>query len=84
MGMGGDLNLTATRNCYFCLSEALRFLRMGYGACVPTTFCNTAIFFSNYNVKLFDAHSRASCGYACCGGTSVLPVLCSLEELVYY
>lgn len=58
---------------------------MEYGACILTIFCNTvAIFFSNSNVKLFNAHSRDSCGYACCEGTSVLLEFCSLKELVYY
>ena len=57
MGMSGDLNLTATRNCYFCLSEALRFLKMGYGACALTVFCNiVAILFSNNNVKVMLIH----------------------------
>ena len=85
MSMCGDINLPETRDCYFCLFEALSSLKTEYSACLLTIFCNTvAIFFSTTKVKLFDPHSRDVCGNICTEGSSVLLEFCGLEELICY
>ena len=81
----GDVNMLESRDCYFSLLEALRSLRRRYNACLLTIFCNTvAIFFAEYKIKLFDAHSRDKWGNACSEGTSVLLEFSRLEKLIDY
>ena len=81
----GDVNMMASRDCYFPLLEALCYVKSEYNACLLTIFCNTvAIFFSENKVKLFDSHSRDVCGNRCSEGSSVLLEFSALENLVGY
>lgn len=84
--ISGDVNMSETRDCYFCLFDALSSVKIEYSACLLTIFCNTvAIFFGNDEmIKLFDSHSRDMYGNVCSKGTSVLLEFSGLEELMCY
>ena len=83
--ISGYVNIRESRDCFFFQFEALRYVNIGYSACLLTVFCYTiAIFFGNNILKVFDAHSRDIYGNVSVEGTSVLLEFSGLEELICY
>ena len=43
--ISGDVNMRESEDCFFSLFEALSCVKIGYGACLLTVFCNTIAIF---------------------------------------